>query len=317
MPEMRFVIRWPDGRRESCYSPSLVIRDFLREGESYPVPDFLQRSREALQIASERVKAKYGHACSLALGQLARIEADSHTIRGAGRRARSLRNLSRRRRQMSTEQKIERRYGAIVVGGGQAGLSASYWLSRAGVDHVVFEKKSIMHKWREERWDTFCLVTPNWQCQLPGHAYEGPDPHGFMVKQEILAYLDGFARKTNGSVREGVEVLAVEREKDLFLVTTSAGRFLADAVFLATSLYGDPYRPRCAERVPDSSPRFTRPNIATPPRCRRAPSSSSGRASPGRRSPRICISTAGRCTSSPAMRHDARASIAAATSSTG
>jgi uncharacterized repeat protein (TIGR04042 family) len=75
MPEMRFVIRWPDGRRESCYSPSLVIRDFLREGESYPVPDFLQRSRKALQIASERVRVKYGHACSLALGQLARIEA--------------------------------------------------------------------------------------------------------------------------------------------------------------------------------------------------------------------------------------------------
>ena len=153
---------------------------------------------------------------------------------------------------MSTEQKPERRYGAIVVGGGQAGLSASYWLARAGVDHVVFEKKSIMHKWREERWDTFCLVTPNWQCQLPGHAYEGSNPHGFMVKHEILSYLDGFARKANGSVREGVEVLAVEREKELFLVTTSAGRFLADAVFLATSLYGDPYRPLCAERVPDS-----------------------------------------------------------------
>jgi uncharacterized repeat protein (TIGR04042 family) len=75
MPEMRFVIRWPDGRQESCYSPSLVIRDFLREGESYLVADFLQRSREALQIASERVKAKYGYPCSLALGQLARIEA--------------------------------------------------------------------------------------------------------------------------------------------------------------------------------------------------------------------------------------------------
>jgi putative flavoprotein involved in K+ transport len=153
---------------------------------------------------------------------------------------------------MSTEQKIERRYGAIVVGGGQAGLSASYWLARAGVDHVVFEKKSVMHKWREERWDTFCLVTPNWQCQLPGHPYDGPDPHGFMVKPEILTYLDAFARKTYAPVKEGVEVIAVEREKDLFLVTTSAGRFLADAVFLATSLYGDPYRPRCAERVPDS-----------------------------------------------------------------
>jgi uncharacterized repeat protein (TIGR04042 family) len=79
---MRFVIRWPDGRRESCYSPSLVIRDFLREGESYPVPDFLQRSREALRIASERVQAKYGHACSLALGQLARIEATATRFAG-------------------------------------------------------------------------------------------------------------------------------------------------------------------------------------------------------------------------------------------
>jgi putative flavoprotein involved in K+ transport len=153
---------------------------------------------------------------------------------------------------MSAEPKSERRYGAIVIGGGQAGLSASYWLSQAGVDHVVFEKKSVMHKWRDERWDNFCLVTPNWQCQLPGHPYDGGDPHGFMVKQEILAYLDGFGRKTNAAVREGVEVKAVERERDLFHVTTSEGRFLADAVFLATSLYGDPYRPRCAERVPDS-----------------------------------------------------------------
>ncbi|MBV8794342.1 MAG: MSMEG_0569 family flavin-dependent oxidoreductase [Hyphomicrobiales bacterium] len=153
---------------------------------------------------------------------------------------------------MSAEHRSEHRYGAVVVGGGQAGLSASYWLSQAGVDHVVFEKKSVMHKWRDERWDNFCLVTPNWQCQLPGHPYDGSDPHGFMVKPEILAYLDGFARKTNAAVREGVEVLAVERERDLFRVTTSEGSFLTEAVFLATSLYGDPYRPRSAERVPDS-----------------------------------------------------------------
>lgn len=74
MPEMRFHIRWPDGRRESCYSPSLVVRDYLKEGESYALADFLNRSRAALTIASERVRARYGHACSLALGQLARIE---------------------------------------------------------------------------------------------------------------------------------------------------------------------------------------------------------------------------------------------------
>ena len=84
MPEMRFVVRWPDGGRESCYSPSLVVRDFLREGESYSVTDFLQRSRDALQIASERVKAKYGFPCSLALDQLARIEAKASEFDGQG-----------------------------------------------------------------------------------------------------------------------------------------------------------------------------------------------------------------------------------------
>lgn len=74
MPEMRFVIAWPDGREEICYSPSLVIRDFFQEGETYPIRDFLDRSRAALTIASDRVEAKYGYPCSLARGQLARIE---------------------------------------------------------------------------------------------------------------------------------------------------------------------------------------------------------------------------------------------------
>ena len=75
MPEMRFVIRWPDGRRETCYSPSLVVRDYLSEGAAYSLDEFLTRTRTALRIASDRVEAKYGFPCSLALGQLARIEA--------------------------------------------------------------------------------------------------------------------------------------------------------------------------------------------------------------------------------------------------
>ena len=82
MPEMRFIVVWPDGRRESCCCPSLVVRDFLREGESYPVTDFLKRSRQALQIASERVETKYGFPCSLALGQFARIEAKAAEFEG-------------------------------------------------------------------------------------------------------------------------------------------------------------------------------------------------------------------------------------------
>jgi uncharacterized repeat protein (TIGR04042 family) len=74
MPEMLFRIRWPDGRAETCYSPSLVVKDHLVPGAGYSVEDFRARCRTALLIASDRVKAKYGSACSRALGQLARIE---------------------------------------------------------------------------------------------------------------------------------------------------------------------------------------------------------------------------------------------------
>jgi putative flavoprotein involved in K+ transport len=143
-------------------------------------------------------------------------------------------------------------YPAIVVGGGQAGLSASYWLSRAGLDHIVFEKKTAMNKWWSERWDAFCLVTPNWQCQLPGHAYDGPDPNGFMVKAQILDYLEAFRQRVNPPIRENVEVLSVEKEATGFKVKTAAGACTADAVFLATSLYGTPSVPHFSNQIPQS-----------------------------------------------------------------
>jgi uncharacterized repeat protein (TIGR04042 family) len=75
MPEMSFAIRWPDGTTEQCYSPSLVIRDHLAVGETYDVAEFMRRSRIALTIASDRVREKYGFACSRAMGQLAKLEA--------------------------------------------------------------------------------------------------------------------------------------------------------------------------------------------------------------------------------------------------
>jgi len=74
MPVMHFQVRWPDASELRCYSPSLVVRDFLAPGERYALDDFLRRTREALGIASERVRAKYGFACSQAMDQLAEIE---------------------------------------------------------------------------------------------------------------------------------------------------------------------------------------------------------------------------------------------------
>lgn len=142
-------------------------------------------------------------------------------------------------------------YSAVIIGGGQAGLSASHYLKKHGIDHIVFEKKTVAHKWKDERWDAFCLVTPNWQCQLPDHPYDGDDPHGFMVKDQILAYVDRFVKKVDAPVLEGTTVTSVEKTGDVFRVETSAGTVTADSVVLATSLYSRPAIPRAAERLPE------------------------------------------------------------------
>jgi uncharacterized repeat protein (TIGR04042 family) len=77
MPEMNFVIRWPDETTETCYSPSLIIKDYFAAGQSYALKEFVDRARTALNIASERVRAKYGMACGHALSQIAEIEKKS------------------------------------------------------------------------------------------------------------------------------------------------------------------------------------------------------------------------------------------------
>jgi len=139
----------------------------------------------------------------------------------------------------------------LIVGGGQAGLSMSYFLRHAGIDHVVIEKHRALHAWRDHRWDSFCLVTPNWQCQLPGHEYRGSDPHGFMKKDEIIDYLASFQRMVAPPLREGVAVLRVAPlAGGGFGVRTSAGECTADQVVVASGGYHLPIVPRMAERLP-------------------------------------------------------------------
>jgi uncharacterized repeat protein (TIGR04042 family) len=81
MPEMHFTVRWPDGCEHTCYSPSLVVQDFLAPGQRYLLPDFLHRTQQALSIASERVAAKYGFACSRAMDQWAAIATHAEAFR--------------------------------------------------------------------------------------------------------------------------------------------------------------------------------------------------------------------------------------------
>lgn len=79
--------------------------------------------------------------------------------------------------------------GVVVVGGGQAGLAVSHELTGLGVDHLVLERRRVAQTWRD-RWDSFCLVTPNWSVQLPGGACAGDDPDGFMGREDIVRHLE-------------------------------------------------------------------------------------------------------------------------------
>ncbi len=138
----------------------------------------------------------------------------------------------------------------IIIGGGQAGLAMSYSLKTQGITHVIFEKNRIAHAWATQRWDSFCLVTPNWQCKLPGYPYPGNDPNGFMVKDDIVRYVQDYAKLIEAPVREGVAVKRVAKtEAGRFAVETSDGAFTADAVVFAVSGYHVPQIPRIAERI--------------------------------------------------------------------
>jgi putative flavoprotein involved in K+ transport len=143
------------------------------------------------------------------------------------------------------------RHAVAVIGGGQAGLSISWYLTRSGIDHVVFEKERAGHTWRAERWDSFCLVTPNWQCQLPGFPYQGPDPHGFMLRDEIIDYVDAFVASFNPPLLERTNVQHLRSDAQHgFMLDATDGPHFADQVVIAAGGYQIPVIPRCAERIP-------------------------------------------------------------------
>src|SRR5690349_23637668 len=107
-------------------------------------------------------------------------------------------------------------------------------LSVAGIDHVVLERGEIANSWRRERWDSLRLLTPNWQSRLPGHAYDGPDPDGYMSMREVIAFIDRFARVANAPVRTQTAVTSVRPADGGYAVRTSQGDIEARCVVLAS-----------------------------------------------------------------------------------
>jgi putative flavoprotein involved in K+ transport len=146
---------------------------------------------------------------------------------------------------------MQKHYPVIVVGAGQAGLAISHCLVQRKFEHVVLERHRVGHAWRTQRWDSFCLVTPNWQCRLPGYPYAGSDPHGFMRKDQVVRYLEGYAAAFEPPLHEGVEVRRVRKaEGARFVLETSLGDLRADQVVIAAGGYHQPKIPTLAKALP-------------------------------------------------------------------
>ena len=136
---------------------------------------------------------------------------------------------------------MDERAETVVIGGGQAGLCASYHLTAHQRDHLVLERERLAESWRTQRWDGFYLNTPNWALRLPGYDYVGADPDAFMPRDEVVAHLERYASGTQAPVRCGVSVESLEQSPDGdYRLETSAGSLMARNVVVATGAFQQP-----------------------------------------------------------------------------
>ena len=144
---------------------------------------------------------------------------------------------------------IKSTYDVVVIGAGQGGISTSYFLTQAGVDHVVLERGEIANAWIRDRWDSFCMATPNWTITLPGAAYAGPEPNAFMSRDDFVAHMHNWARSFSAPVRTGVDVISIAGEPGQFRLMTSSGPLTAKAVVVATATFQKPRLLPCRSQL--------------------------------------------------------------------
>jgi putative flavoprotein involved in K+ transport len=142
---------------------------------------------------------------------------------------------------------------AVVVGAGWAGLSVSTALASAGLRHIVFERQRVCETWRAQRWNSFHMNTPNVQTVMPGDAYRGDEPEGFMTRDQFIAMVAGFAKRRALPVETSTPVQRVRSLGDEgFEVETSQGIARARNVVVASGNLNVPKRPPSAAKLPAS-----------------------------------------------------------------
>jgi putative flavoprotein involved in K+ transport len=125
-------------------------------------------------------------------------------------------------------------------------------LTDRSIDHVLLERGEVAHSWRTERWDSLRLLTPNWQSRLPGFAYSGCDPDGYMTMPEVVGFLQTYARAIRAPVHTGVLVTRVSRTDDGYVVTTNRQTWRCRALVIASGACNIPTAPSFADGLPRS-----------------------------------------------------------------
>lgn len=137
-----------------------------------------------------------------------------------------------------------------IVGAGQAGLTMSWHLRQAGTDHVLLERRSTLGGGWQDRWDRFCLVTPNWSASLAGYPYDGADPDGFMPRDEIRARIAEYAARIDAPVMVDAGVHRLASTLRRFELETAKGPIRAGRVVVAAGPYQVPRIPPVASTLP-------------------------------------------------------------------
>ena len=141
------------------------------------------------------------------------------------------------------------RTDTVVIGAGQAGLSAGYHLAQRGLPFILLDADArVGDHWRD-RWDSLKLYSPAKFDALPGMAFPARGFH-WPTGREMGDYLEAYAKRFELPVESGIRAEAVDRHDDGFLVTTSDGRRIAaQQVVVASGPFRSPRIPDVAGRL--------------------------------------------------------------------
>ncbi|NKB54797.1 MAG: pyridine nucleotide-disulfide oxidoreductase [Alphaproteobacteria bacterium] len=140
----------------------------------------------------------------------------------------------------------------VIIGAGQSGLAMSKHLADRSIDHVLLERGEVANAWRTERWDSLRLLTPNWQSRLPGYAYSGDDPDGYMAMPEVTGFLQSYADTISAPVQTGTTVTSVRQTDGGYNVGTNRGDWRCPTLVLANGACGVAAVPKVADGLPPS-----------------------------------------------------------------